>query len=194
MKDMPGPVYIHCLHGLHRGPAAAAYALVACGEMAPDKGVAFLHEAGTSESYPGLYTMVYEARPVSDRDLAMAIGDGRARLVSVAKVEGFVESMIAIDASWDHLKLIRDAGWRTPTDHPDLVPAAEAGMLADLLRSLAERGETTGRPPDFTTKMETAHAAAQALEDAIVAGTDATGAMERLGAACTNCHVSYRNN
>ena len=193
MRELEGPFYVHCHHGLHRGPAAAAYGLVACGKLAPDKGVAFLHEAGTSESYPGLYTLVYEARYVSDRDLAIAIGDGRARLVPVAKVDGFVETMAAIDQSWDHLELIRDAGWRTPPDHPDLVPAAEAGMLADLFRSLADKGETTDRPPDFATRMKSAHSAAQALEDAIVAGADATEAMERLGAACTDCHNTYRN-
>jgi cytochrome c556 len=41
--------------------------------------------------------------------------------------------------------------------------------------------------------MKSAHSAAQALEDAIVAGADATEAMEGLGAACTDCHNTYRN-
>jgi len=31
-----GPLYLHCHHGKHRGPAAAATALVCLGEITPD--------------------------------------------------------------------------------------------------------------------------------------------------------------
>src|SRR5262245_50112426 len=35
VRDLPGPIYIHCHHGKHRSPAAAAVACVGAGLLAP---------------------------------------------------------------------------------------------------------------------------------------------------------------
>ncbi|MFG0258896.1 MAG: hypothetical protein ACF8LK_00975, partial [Phycisphaerales bacterium JB041] len=55
LRDMPGPVYVHCHHGKHRGPTAAAVGLLGLGRMSGAEAEAFMHAAGTSESYPGLW-------------------------------------------------------------------------------------------------------------------------------------------
>jgi len=195
MREAEGPVFIHCHHGKHRGPAAAAYALVACERITPDQGVALMKEAGTSRKYPGLYGVVATAGPVSDAEIIDAIGSGRAELVAEARVEGLVANMAAAGVSWDHMKAIRDAGWMVPPDHPDLVPAAEAGILENVFRTLIEDEHFDEEPADYVQWMRDSHEASLSLENALVAGdaAEASQAMERLGTACDACHAAYRN-
>jgi len=55
VQDAEGPFYIHCHHGVHRGPAAAAIACVAEGIVSGPESEAILEKAGTSRSYAGLW-------------------------------------------------------------------------------------------------------------------------------------------
>lgn len=195
IREAEGPIYVHCHHGKHRGPAAAAYALVACERITPDFGVALMKEAGTSSKYPGLYDAVALAGPVSDEQIADAVGSGRAVLVEEAKVDGLVANMAAASVSWDHMKQVRDAGWMVPPDHPDLAPAAEAGILSDIFRTLCEDDDFDQEPDDYIQWMIDSLHAAQDLEDALVANDTARAAdaMSRLATACNDCHSAYRN-
>lgn len=195
IREADGPVYFHCHHGKHRGPTATAYALESCGRMTPEEGLAFLEEAGTSHSYPGLFEVVASAEPVTTAEIAAAVREGRAELPSQARTSGFVENMVAIDTAFDHMKAIRDAGWKAPADHPDLAPAAEAGMLADHFKFLLQDPTIREEPEDLVAMMRSAHEHAQALENALVAGdmSAAAAAMEQVGANCNDCHKAYRN-
>lgn len=189
----PGGVYVHCHHGLHRGPAACATALVRLGRMTPESGEAFLRRAGTSGAYPGLWSSVRDAVPMSAAELSGAIFD--SVLPEVSEVSGLVEGMIAIDAVWERLKLVRDAGWGVPAEHPDVVPAAEAGMLADAFRVLAEGAESRALGEDCTASLVRAAAEASALEEALasVDSERASDAFAAVAASCTDCHKTYRN-
>lgn len=195
MREAEGPVFVHCHHGMHRGPAAAAYALVACERITPEQGVALMREAGTSDNYPGLYGVVATARPVTDAEIADAVGSGRARLVEEAKVEGIVANMATVGVSWEHVKSVRDAGWNVPADHPDLAPAAEAGILENAFRNMIEDDTFKYEPADYVQWMLDAQKASLDLENAFIAGdnTLAADAMQRLGTTCTDCHAAYRN-
>ena len=48
-----GQVYIHCHHGHHRSPAAAAVACVGLDQITPGEGRELLEKAGTSPQYKG---------------------------------------------------------------------------------------------------------------------------------------------
>ncbi|MCA9270201.1 MAG: hypothetical protein KDA41_17085, partial [Planctomycetales bacterium] len=48
VRDRDGPFYIHCHHGTHRGPAAAAVACIAAGATDGQGAVEILRRAGTS--------------------------------------------------------------------------------------------------------------------------------------------------
>src|SRR5690606_36336333 len=96
----------------------------------------------------------------------------------------------------DNLKLCREAGWQTPSNHPDLVPAQEALLLKEgfreTVRSLAE---DNSYGEQFAEWMREAEVAATALEDSLKSG-DTQGAGERFAAIqdqCNRCHVEYRN-
>lgn len=192
LRDMPGPVYVHCHHGKHRGPTAAAVGLRGLGRMSGPEAAAFMHAAGTSESYPGLWACAAEAEVLSEAELDAY----RGGLPEVQVVSGLVDSMVEIDRSWARIRLVRAAGWSAPADHPDLVPAAEAGMLADHFRVLAEDPETVAEGSEFAATMWVAADRAAALE-ASLAGPPDAAVSERVylavAASCTDCHKGWRN-
>ena len=63
VMEEAGPIYFHCHHGQHRGPAAAAAACIASGEADGESAKAILHKAGTSEKYAGLWRDVAQYQP-----------------------------------------------------------------------------------------------------------------------------------
>lgn len=188
-----GPVYIHCHHGKHRSAGAAASIASALGWETPEHGVARMKVSGTSPKYTGLYACAAESELVSMGTLDAVPADFPARW----KPSSFVAGMVEFDTAFEHLKLIQKAGWTSPADHPDLVPVAEAGRLADLHRDLAASDSTRRRPADFAQIMEDGRAAAHMLETLLLASDPDPAAMdlemERLAASCSDCHAPYRN-
>src|SRR5687767_6206083 len=55
VDELPGPVYIHCHHGMHRSAAAVAVACVLSGELPPERAESVLKTFGTGASYTGLW-------------------------------------------------------------------------------------------------------------------------------------------
>lgn len=192
MRDLPGPVYLHCHHGKHRGPAAAASAAIALGELTPQEGVAFLKLAGTSPQYEGLYACVGSATEASIEEIDRASSE----FPSIRRPSGLVAAMVEVDFAFENLKEIQGAGWRTPADHPDLVPAAEARRLADQLRFGGEDAKCAELGPDFLARLRKAIDEATALEAAIVSREEASvieQSFAAVGASCKSCHAAYRD-
>ncbi len=54
-RDAEKPIYVHCHHGRHRGPAAAAIACIGIGETRGNDAPAILGLAGTGKEYAGLW-------------------------------------------------------------------------------------------------------------------------------------------
>ncbi|MFZ4430802.1 MAG: hypothetical protein ACOYPS_10655 [Phycisphaerales bacterium] len=188
-----GGVYIHCHHGKHRSPAASAAVAVSMGWMTPEQAIDRMRFAGTAANYTGLFDDVAACSVLPDS----AIDAVNPDFPEVCMPKGMVKGMVEIDMVFDHIKEIRKAGWKTPPAHPDLVPAAEAGRLADLFRALADDEESTRHGPEFVAIMKTSHGYAKRLEDLIVAGDGSPGAMgslvQSLAADCKACHATYRD-
>lgn len=192
IRDLPGPIYIHCHHGKHRSPAAAAAAAVSLGMATPDEAVAFMKKAGTAPNYTGLYQCVAEATVVS----AAAVNAASSEFPAIQKPVGMVAAMVEVDVAYEHLGDIRAAGWKTPKDHPDLVPAAEAGRLADQLRFSGEDARSQAKGEDYAAKLQSAISRATALEAGIVNGESADQLEARwklVAASCKECHSVYRD-
>ncbi len=49
LKEMPDPIYVHCLHGQHRAPAAVAYMLRASESVCQNEALEILFRGGTSK-------------------------------------------------------------------------------------------------------------------------------------------------
>ena len=184
-----GAVYVHCHHGKHRSAGAAGAAAVTLGWSTTAQATERLKVSGTSPSYPGLYGCVAVAAPASASRLEAL----PTEFPEVWEPQGLVKSMVEIGHAYDHLRAIRDAGWQVPADHPDLVPAAEAGHLTDLFRTM----DTEPYPADFAEWTRDSQRLASEIEAAIVAGdfvrADLDARLDQIGTSCKACHVAYRN-
>ena len=187
VRDADGPFYIHCHHGRHRGPTAAAVACIAAGELDQKSALDVLQRAGTSKDYGGLWRAVETYRvPPNDAELP--------KLVEVAEISSFLAAMAHIDRAYDNLKLCRDAGWVTPSNHPDLVPHQQALLLKEGFRE-SRRNLSDGFGPPIAHWIADAENIAQNVEDALAANDQHTAAKEFrvLAQSCTRCHERYRN-
>lgn len=188
-----GPVYIHCHHGKHRSAGAAAAIAASLGWMTAEEGVERMHVSGTAPSYRGLYACARDAEPVS----LARLEDVPADFPSAWAPSSFVQGMVEIDEVMARLRTIERAGWRTPPRHPDLVPPAEAGRLADLHRLLVATDETSRWPADFTVLLKLGCDRATRLEELLLAGDAAperlSRELEAIAASCKTCHVRYRD-
>lgn len=194
VRDLPGPIYIHCHHGKHRSPAAAAVACVGAGLIDTDEALAVLATAGTSPNYRGLFAAVRQARRFDDKLLDALAADFPER----AQLPPLAEAMVEIEQSFDHLKQIADARWQAPSDHPDLEPAHQALLLREQFTELLRTEETNRQPPSFRVLLTDSEAAAQQLEDTLrnpAADLDqaAAEAFNRINTNCTACHRAFRD-
>ena len=192
VRDLPGPIYIHCHHGNHRSPAASAVACVGAGLIDPQDALAVLKTAGTSEAYRGLYQSAEDARPL-DKALLDAL---QAEFPATAKIPALAEAMIEIEHVHDRIKAIEKAGWKAPADQPALVPDHEALLLREHFTELLRTKELMEKPEKFQQLTKEGEAACQALEAGLKKGIDADQATRLLTAVnnnCKACHTTFRD-
>jgi protein tyrosine phosphatase (PTP) superfamily phosphohydrolase (DUF442 family) len=192
VRDLPGPVYLHCHHGKHRAPAAAATALLCLDATCPvEKAVALMKAAGTGANYRGLYASPGHLRRPTKDELNSIPSDFPAE----AKVGGLVKHMSAIDQRWDNLDLARKSGWKTPPEHPDVDPPHEALQLEEHFREAGRLPSSRG--DEFRRWLAAAEADARALERELRRKDVDAGAAEALfrrgAASCVRCHAKYRD-
>ncbi len=191
VRDSPGPVYVHCHHGKHRGPAAAI-AATRCldGRCDTHSALDFLAAVGTDPRYKGLFADVDRMSLIPAEEL-----DRAAELPEVAVVPDLTRLMVGVDERWDRLKAVKAAGWKTPPDHQDVDPPHEAVQLAELYREAARLpgiiADREGMKPAFLA----AEVAARELEVALRANdsTRSETAFRSTATACTQCHAAHRD-
>ncbi len=181
-----GPVYVHCHHGKHRGPAAAATVCRATQGWSVGKADEFLKLAGTSPEYAGLYRDLRAFRPPSEAELARV----PAEFLEVAKTPDVVATMVAIDEHFDLIKAAQKASWRE-------VPAQSATLLWELLREHGRDPETAKRGASYTAKLAESERAADTLRlllrDPAATSTARDAALLGAGKTCAACHKAHRN-
>ncbi len=189
MREAAKPVYFHCHHGKHRGPAAAALALRVVSGCTDEEAEAVMLAAGTSPDYKGLWRDVASWTPPPSDTIF-------PELVSIATVADFPAAMAKTDRVWDRIKLIRKAGWETPETHPDIVVAQEALILAQLLHDSAGMLPAEHQEDrEFERLMEESAEFADALLQATQKGDkeQLEDHYRDLATSCKNCHRDYRN-
>lgn len=191
-RDAKTPLYIHCHHGKHRGPAAAAIVCRAKEIVDLAGALKIMQNAGTSRDYKGLWRDV-ESYEVPSADTPLP------ELVEVAKVESLAAAMARIDRNFDNLKLCAAADWKTPADHPDLVAQQEALQLQESLyessRRLAEKEHAVEYDATFREWLTESDTVARTLYKSLEAKDEvaATAAFTTLQKNCKQCHAKYRD-
>jgi protein tyrosine phosphatase (PTP) superfamily phosphohydrolase (DUF442 family) len=199
IKTLPGPVYVHCHHGKHRGPAAAAVCGLATEGWTKEQALAWMKQAGTSPDYRGLFTSAREFVPPTAEELDRAGTEFPERAI----VPALVEMMVQVEKRWDHLKAVEKAGFKTPPDQPDIDPSHEALQLVEQFHELVRLPEVKERGQEFLAAAETAKEHAADLESTLRAfGKGPTlearkrveAAFLAAGKSCATCHAQHRDN
>jgi hypothetical protein len=187
----PGPVFVHCHHGKHRGPTAAALACAGVEGWTAERALQWMETAGTATNYAGLYRSVREFRAPTREELRGLPADFPAQ----ARVSDLAEAMVKIDDQFEGLKAIRSAGFHTPADQPDLSPGNQSLMLWESLREAQRLEASQKRGENFLAEMGKAENAAKDLHGRLKA--TATGGAEQafqaVAGSCSACHKAHRD-
>jgi protein tyrosine phosphatase (PTP) superfamily phosphohydrolase (DUF442 family) len=195
VRDLPGPVYIHCHHGRHRSPAASAAVCISLGQLTPSEGIKVLEEAGTNQGFRGLIQAVENAAPISSKKL----DEMQIEFIAASEVPPIVESMVAMDAIFDRLKDQQQRGWKDS----GLEAISDALMLKEHFMELHRSESEKKQEVDFLTLLEQGRTLAEQLEshlqsdrpkDSVQRVTLADSVLRRLSSNCSQCHRQYRDN
>ncbi|MGQ0554211.1 MAG: cytochrome c [Planctomycetota bacterium] len=189
-QESQGPVFMHCHHGLHRGPAAAAVARMALEGVAKEQAYADLKESGCSPAYDGLYKVVDNFVPPTPAALA-ALGPLPSKVVP----QGVQAAMVDIDMRWEFMKASKGKSWGALAEAPDKSPPHEAGILRELFREMQRDEDAIKRGPEFLAQSLKSEQQLSALEVALRAGdlALATTTADAIQKSCKACHTDFRD-
>jgi len=200
-RELEGPFYVHCYHGKHRGPAAAAVGRVVLDGVPRDRAIAEMRQwCATSSKYEGLYAAVAAAQiPTADETAAFDFD-----FESAHTFEGLRAGMILLARTWDRVKLVDENDWALDPEHPDVDPLQQATQLHQLFELIAAQEEMASWQDDFHAWMEQARAGSEELVRALSSCSQdevpdaewraqARQAYALIGESCASCHSSYRN-
>jgi len=196
-RELEGPLYVHCFHGQHRGPAAAALARIVKDGAPRERALAEMRQwCGTAEKYEGLFETIARGVVPSAEDTARYDYDFPPAQTFV----GYRQAMVDVSRAWENLLFLEKTGFAPDAAHPDLVPAAEASRLERIFHDASALDEVKDRPEDFRSWMASSLGRAKALREAVErigtgddAVPDARSAFAALKKDCEACHQVYRN-
>lgn len=197
VKELPGPIYLHCHHGKHRGPAAVA-AIIRCldEQCTVNDALAWLKQAGTDPHYRGLYDVPLSFTPARFQTFQPKANAFPER----NNVSNLSRLMVEMEHRIDHLKRIQKADWQTPPEHPDLDPPHEALLLWEGYQETG-RLELADYPQGMQQQLKDAQTAVKELENYLRLPRDERTAKKmsieqaffKVAADCTRCHARYRD-
>ncbi len=188
-RELPSPIYLHCHHGHHRGPAAAV-ALWRCLDKSVTEGQAHaaLKTLGAAERYSGLYASVRKLVRPKAADLEA----DHSELLQVSAVAPLAKAMAEIDRMWD----------RATADETD---STAVSMQLTIAFDLAEHFRDAASLPEVADEElrkglnETADELDRFAETikAVMRDSSApdharTSAITRVSAKCNACHAEFR--
>lgn len=166
---LPQPIYVHCHHGQHRGPAAAAILGRILGGLEQDEAMEVLTTAGTDRNYVGLWNSVQGFSP---RRMAQA-KNSHPGVELVPQINPPARAMVMKTIDQDFRLLV------------EAESAGEKQRVAILAQQIAEsfrewkRYETEVDLSDIESAYQAARSAAE------------LGGAE-LRKSCTDCHQRFR--
>jgi protein tyrosine phosphatase (PTP) superfamily phosphohydrolase (DUF442 family)/cytochrome c556 len=196
--DLPGPFYVHCFHGMHRGPAAAAVGRVVLDGAPREQAIAEMRQyCGTSPKYEGLYKAIATSPMPTDAELRAMRYDFPAR----QPMRGFRHAMVDVSRPYDDLEALQKRGWDADPEHPDVDARNSAERLAQVFEASSKLDEVAAKPKDFRGWLDDSVKASKDLVDALkrrsagdaAAAKEADAAFLTLKQRCDSCHKPYRN-
>lgn len=197
VRDLPGPIYIHCHHGKHRSPAAATVACVETGLLPPAAALLVLKTAGTSENYRGLYQSAERAQRLDDA----LLDELQVEFHETVQLPPMAEAMVALEHTFDHLKTVSQNNWSPTAEHPDIAPAHEALLLKEHFTELMRTDAAKAQPAKFMEYLQASETAAGELESLLleaksgveIPSVELAAPFEVVTKNCTACHKEFRD-
>ena len=200
-RELEGPFYVHCFHGKHRGPAAAAVGRLVLDGIPREQAIAEMRQyCSTSAKYPGLYSTVATAQlPSAEQSSHSSFAFDAAH-----RFEGLRASMTRMARLKDRLETALDRDWAPDPAHPDADALQDAIQLHQHLVGSATFG-INGQDDDYDAWMQASTRDAAKLSAALLEGLGSEGpppkdwqgravsAFEAMEANCIACHEAHRN-
>lgn len=197
-RELEAPFFVHCFHGKHRGPAAAAVGRLILDGAGRELALAEMRQwCGTAEKYPGLYaTIATGAIPTKAQTDAFDWD-----FPSTDPIKGIRLGMVRMTRTFDNVKAIAQNGWKPDAAHPDIDPVNEVKMLRQHFDQMAALADTKKRPKDYRAWMVDSQKLAVQLVGSVQetvrgkagAGPLADKQLKVLKDLCQRCHEPYRN-
>ena len=199
MLDLPRPIYIHCHHGKHRGPAAAAAGCITAGVISRACGIQVLHRAGTAPGYRGLWNSVRSARRADAQELA-AVNVDYSETIEPSPL---VDAMNRLEARMEHVELL--VKQRLNSNSPDLHVGTKhhALLLREQFTELERLGPVLNRPRDFQILLAESRRQAAVLGSLLQPSAEEhvsalhqprlETAIRTIRSQCDNCHRRFRD-
>ncbi len=194
-RELPGPFYVHCFHGKHRGPAAAAIGRVVLDGVEREQAIAEMRQwCGTSRRYEGLYRAIATEPMPTPEETAAYAWDFPSR----APLAGVRAAMVRATRIQDFLEERGEAGWAPDPAHPDLDAARSAAELAVLFEDTLELEEAQAKPEAWREGMLRSIRFAREIEalarrGAVTSLEENRAALDALEQSCVDCHAAFRN-
>ena len=202
--QLPKPIYVHCHHGKHRGPASASIMARFGLGWTPEQASKFMKLAGTSADYPGLYESVKQFEAVTFKDVAAI----KTPLPESVDVPAMVDLMVQVDSRFDHLKAwsakVLETSGKGTRPSAIIDPIQEAVQLRELIRESSRLPECRDKPAlfsesmgnlesDLSTWIETlkAEGSSESLSDQTKSKLSAI--LKSSANRCVTCHRSFRD-
>lgn len=203
VEILPGPFYIHCHHGIHRGPAGVAVICEAETGWNTDEAMAWLVKAGTDTNYAGLFKSVGDFKKPTSESLSKV----DSNFPSISSKSRLADEMVKLDIQLDILKKKVDGG--TPLSRLNTLAEKNhaALLIVETLKELPRTGAIDGKSPEFMTMLTKANSSAKALHstlgkfnyryntntETIEDGQIFLKQLDSLKNSCQQCHKKFRN-
>lgn len=187
-REARGTIYVHCHHGKHRGPAAAAVLCQAMGDADAKGSLKILKVAGTGEEYRGLWRDVARYEPPKP-------GQQLPELLESAPVDSLAAIMAQLDRNWDQAKALDTNGWQPTKEQPAARPDETLALVEEAFREAerskpeADYGEEFGQQLQESLRTAIALRAAVKRPDAKAAGA----LVNQMTKSCKACHAKFRD-
>jgi protein tyrosine phosphatase (PTP) superfamily phosphohydrolase (DUF442 family) len=196
-----GPIYIHCHHGKHRSPTAAAIACVGAGLIRPEESLEVLKFADTSPSYVGLYQSASRARRYDSHQLLSL----PVHFQEVADVAPFTESMVELDHLFTRVSQWKENNWQAVGASARATASHDVLMLREYYRELLRTEGAVKERTEFREWIIASERATGELEVFLQALLETGGlpepvqvelmndALARVEQNCKKCHLLFRD-
>ncbi len=173
-KQIKDPMYVHCHHGKHRGPAMAAVIAQSAGWLDRKQAIELLKRAGTGSQYAGLWRDVdgFQPQPISAE---------LPKLVEVAEISTLASHMVDTSLQYEVLlDSMKTNDWKV----------SDVRLLQEALRE-SHRVCNEEMRPWMHDSVRLVHAMESQVERKDF--QELRESMTRLKQACNQCHERYRN-